>query len=1557
MTARTVASKTKAFYLLEFKDRGLIVVPENELEGSYAVNDMLMYKKYKCCVIDKGEYRTTATVVPPTAVREEFEHIKTIPKLFTVLQNKYISWFNYKLIIKLVLVFLPKNRSLKRTWSSYEEKLKDYFINSGGLLKDADAVEFGVKGVPPGTRVMIAKVDRDDYTLDDIFFFRRAIPKGLDIPEYDLYFSFVHDGSLCLGYLIPEYLYSLLFPLATKLQQQLASIGITELTCSEDKYDLREFYIEEVQHSFTDIDICDPLWYENTSTPLHEAAWRGLKDEVQWLLNNFGYSSYHRGLHGWTPLHSASYGGHIEILQLLIHQYDIDPNEGDDNSVSSIHMASYKGHLSIVQYLVDTCDVPPDQPDNSNNTALLYSAMGGHSDLVEFFNERNCNTSQINFNSESLSLLACQSGELALVHKLESLNLFMPDSVTSLGQGILYYTCRSTNDKSVELFKYVMNQYQLSIDVKDRYGRTPLHIASWFASSSVVEYIVSIQGNEALLVNDNDGRSCLHYACYVSMHIPAGIVYSKLMAQTDALVIDIVNTTGIKTNIDFIERSERVKMFSSLLKKASTCPNFSITVTTNCGQSLLHLASWSGSALLVKALEEYNISCTLANDGMMPIHYAAWSGSTSVLSYIISQYSLNANDTDTDGHTPLVYSCWSGSINSVKYLINSHNSDPNITDIDGMTCLHRSCRNGHIDITQYLIEVQHCDINKTDNEGRTLVHHAAWSGNFDLVQYLITEQGLSPTAVTKNGLTALHYASLSLNLSLVKELIATYQLDPHQADSNGKLPIHYAAQSGDILLLKLYVKDYKCSLSLTANKGQNVIHYLSSEGHTHFIKHITSQYPQYISLLHSTDSEGRIPLLYACESGNIQLVSYLKNDMKCDINANNTRNETCVTFACLSGNLNLVQLLIQQHKLEPFNPNKYGLTALHAAAQAGHTHILEWYSQEHSVDIANHTSSDKYTLAHLAAYGGKLHCLQELIDKYQCDVNATTIDTGSTVLHEACEGGHVPVVLYLTSLPQCNVAAKTSNGSTVLHITCMSSGSLPILKHLVDNHQLDMCAVNDEGMAPIHLACREGRLNLIQYIIEHIPSSLELPHSKNGHTPFLNAVYFNQLEVIKYLISKKCNLSATDDEGSGAVHISVERGHLNVLKYLIDNNYCNPNATDHQDHTPLHVTVADNKYEILEYLLSKSIPSMSFVWLREIKCLLDSPHFIFNNSHNAVLIFVQDEDGNTPLHLACQHGRQNMVSLLLKASLSNGNLLITNKKGRTPLHLAVASGHKDIAEALLFSVTGSSTHHDLLTATDNEGSTVLHTACSNGHIDVFRYLSSIYSQGVNVMDKRGHGLLHAACEGGDIGIVRTLIETHGLDPLAVDEDGITCLHLLAIRKRVYVYQYLEPNIVSNPVPKDKSGRTPLHYASRSDNIRMVCYFIETFPCTPDDPDNNGYTSVHGACEAGSMELVQYFLTDLKCNALAETDDCKTMLYFASMSSNLVLVQFLVNAFSLKPRPHDIEIAQSVNPDSSVVKYFQEIHYDLFLLEQSKVSGYHEKLEGQQVDPPVQDIVS
>ena len=233
-----------------------------------------------------------------------------------------------------------------------------------------------------------------------------------------------------------------------------------------------------------------------------------------------------------------------------------------------------------------------------------------------------------------------------------------------------------------------------------------------------------------------------------------------------------------------------------------------------------------------------------------------------------------------------------------------------------------------------------------------------------------------------------------------------------------------------------------------------------------------------------------------------------------------------------------------------------------------------------------------------------------------------------------------------------------------------------------------------------------------------------------------------------------------------------------------------------------------------------------------------------------------------------------------------------------------------------------------------------------------------------------HGLLHAACEGEKIEIVKELVEKYKLDPESQDKDGITCLHLLArrqdsrlgfsfeVRSNTEIYEYLSD--YCNPIPKDNYDRTPLHYASGSGNIHMSRYLIESFTCRPDDPDYNGYTSIHAACEAGNIELVWYYLEDLSCNAYVETNDFKSLLYYASKSSDLELVKFLVDVFSLEPHPHDIEVAQSVNPDSSVVKYLQEV-YEKITFEKWEEEigmtseGYHEKIVEQKIDPQRHDV--
>ena len=139
--------------------------------------------------------------------------------------------FRGEFIVKLANVFLPHVCSFKRKWSKYRRKLKDYFTSNNDVaIKCADGIVFGLSDVP-GTKVLVAKVARDDYTFNDLFFFRQAIPDALKMSQYRLYFCSVHFGCLELKYCIPDYIYSVLFLLTDEHLLSLANIGVIKLSC------------------------------------------------------------------------------------------------------------------------------------------------------------------------------------------------------------------------------------------------------------------------------------------------------------------------------------------------------------------------------------------------------------------------------------------------------------------------------------------------------------------------------------------------------------------------------------------------------------------------------------------------------------------------------------------------------------------------------------------------------------------------------------------------------------------------------------------------------------------------------------------------------------------------------------------------------------------------------------------------------------------------------------------------------------------------------------------------------------------------------------------------------------------------------------------------------------------------------------------------------------------------------------------------------------------------------------------------------------------------------
>ena len=131
-----------------------------------------------------------------------------------------------------------------------------------------------------------------------------------------------------------------------------------------------------------------------------------------------------------------------------------------------------------------------------------------------------------------------------------------------------------------------------------------------------------------------------------------------------------------------------------------------------------------------------------------------------------------------------------------------------------------------------------------------------------------------------------------------------------------------------------------------------------------------------------------------------------------------------------------------------------------------------------------------------------------------------------------------------------------------------------------------------------------------------------------------------------------------------------------------------------------------------------------------------------------------EEQGPTPLFLACQKGDVNAARLLLEKGAEVDR---ATKKGSTPLGIAKSRGHSSI-------VTLLEEHLDLKFP--------LHAAARTGDVDVMTHL---LDGGAEIDAKKdGATPLFVACEGGIVNAARLLLEK-GADVNRALENGATPL--------------------------------------------------------------------------------------------------------------------------------------------------------------------------------------
>jgi ankyrin repeat protein len=138
---------------------------------------------------------------------------------------------------------------------------------------------------------------------------------------------------------------------------------------------------------------------------------------------------------------------------------------------------------------------------------------------------------------------------------------------------------------------------------------------------------------------------------------------------------------------------------------------------------------------------------------------------------------------------------------------------------------------------------------------------------------------------------------------------------------------------------------------------------------------------------------------------------------------------------------------------------------------------------------------------------------------------------------------------------------------------------------------------------------------------------------------------------------------------------------------------------------------------------------------------------------------VQEEGGQTALHLAASRGRAEVVQMLLQHNADHGaHSNIQGKDGRTALHLAASQGHLEVVRILL---QHSAAHCVLLedgadvNRTKGDGSTPLHEAAMHGGLKVARLLVE-HGANLDVEDKEGRTAVQVVMAKGYHDIVNLL---------------------------------------------------------------------------------------------------------------------------------------------------------------------------------------------------------
>ncbi|KAJ0250189.1 Ankyrin repeat family protein [Hirschfeldia incana] len=379
--------------------------------------------------------------------------------------------------------------------------------------------------------------------------------------------------------------------------------------------------------------------------------------------------------------------------------------------------------------------------------------------------------------------------------------------------------------------------------------------------------------------------------------------------------------------------------------------------------------------------------------------------------------------------------------------------------------------------------------------------------------------------------------------------------------------------------------------------------------------------------------------------------------------------------------LNLSTLFSDTGDTVPMSPKTI------AAVRAGD----ETYVRDMKIDVelAQSSVNDRgNTMLHLAAAAGHTSLVCYLLYAYPGLLMKSNL-MGEVALHVAAAAGHLDVIEALVSYIKDKITravakkiyfAKNRNEDNALHVA-LKRKHVKVASCLVSAEQCLSFVPNKDGFSPLYLAIEAGHADLAKHMWKHSKngssSTSGLASKVGGRSIVHGAMIAKRKDLIAAILNEDASLINLRDEGRTCLSFGASIGYYEGFYYLLDKAIDSVYVSDDDGSFPIHLAAKYGHVKILKEILRRCPDALGLL----------------------------DIDGQNILHVAAKNGKVEVIKFILRCYKDENKEKLINEEdvnGNTPLHLATKYWHPKVVSMLTWDkrVDLKTLNHNGLTAID-----------------------------------------------------------------------------------------------------------------------------------------------------------------------------------------------------------------------------------------------------------------